>query len=85
MGYHFGGCTTHFGPLLWDWHVHWGYDLGFDPWPFVVAPPKKFSETIRPLLSGLSDRTDSRQSRELRLQFALLVHTDEARRLRERG
>ena len=32
-------CTTHFRTYFSrDWDVHWGYDLGFDPWPFVVAP-----------------------------------------------
>ena len=24
-----------------DWDVHWGYDLGFDPWPYGV--PKRGS------------------------------------------
>ena len=27
-----GRCTAHFS-LLWDWDVHSGYDLDFDPWP----------------------------------------------------
>ena len=22
-----------------DWDVHWGYDLGFDPWPFHTKRP----------------------------------------------
>ena len=20
-----------------DWDVHWGYDLGFDPWPYTLV------------------------------------------------
>ena len=37
MGSHFGvgEFTTHFRTYFsWDWDVHWGYDLDFDPWPF---------------------------------------------------
>ena len=22
-----------------DWDVHWGYDLGFDPWPYFCSSP----------------------------------------------
>ena len=36
MGSHFGvgEFTTQFRTYLsGDWDVHWGYDLGFDPWP----------------------------------------------------
>ena len=30
-----GRCTTHFRTYCsGDWDVHWGYDLGFDPWPY---------------------------------------------------
>ena len=29
-----GEFTTHFRTYFsWDWDVHWGYDLDFDPWP----------------------------------------------------
>ena len=32
--YHFWGCTTHVRTYFsGGWDVHWGYDLGFDPWP----------------------------------------------------
>ena len=35
MGSQFGVGTTHFRTYFsWDWDVHWGYDLDFDPWPF---------------------------------------------------
>ena len=31
-----GRCTTHFRTdFSGDWDVHWGYDLDFDPWPFI--------------------------------------------------
>ena len=31
--------TTHFRTYFsGDWDVHWGYDLGFDPWPFDTLP-----------------------------------------------
>ena len=30
-----GEFTTHFRThFSWDWDVHWGYDLAFDPWPY---------------------------------------------------
>ena len=38
MGSHFGVfgapliCLSYF---IGDWDVHWGYDLGFDPWPYI--------------------------------------------------
>ena len=35
MGSHFGvgEFATHVGTYLsGDWDVHWGYDLGFEPW-----------------------------------------------------
>ena len=33
-GIPFGVGTTHFRTYFsGDWDVHWGYDLGFDPWP----------------------------------------------------
>ena len=38
MGSHFGvgEFTTHFRTdFSGDWDVHWGYDLAFDPWPYV--------------------------------------------------
>ena len=25
--------------LSGDWDVHWGYDLGFDPWPYMDTAP----------------------------------------------
>ena len=29
-------CTTHFRTYFsGDWDVDWGYDLDFDPWPFL--------------------------------------------------
>ena len=32
-----GRCTTHFRTYVsGDWDVHWGYDLGFDPWPIYI-------------------------------------------------
>ena len=32
-----GRCTTHFGrDFSGDWDAPWGYDLDFDPWPFVA-------------------------------------------------
>ena len=34
--YHFGvGAPPIFVYFSWDWDVHWGYDLDFDPWPNV--------------------------------------------------
>ena len=37
MGSHFGVRAP---PILvyfsGDWDVHWGYDLDFDPWPYLV-------------------------------------------------
>ena len=38
MGSHFGvgEFTTHFRTYFSGiWEVHWGYDLAFDPWPYV--------------------------------------------------
>ena len=38
MGSHFGvgEFTTHFRTYFsWHWDVHWGYDLDFDPWPYM--------------------------------------------------
>ena len=33
-----GRCTTQFRTYFsGDWAVHWGYDLGFDPWPCVTV------------------------------------------------
>ena len=37
LGSHFGWWVN--SPPIWvyfswDWDVHWGYDLDFDPWPF---------------------------------------------------
>ena len=32
-----GEFITHFRTnFSGDWDVHWGYDLGFDPWPGVL-------------------------------------------------
>ena len=32
--YHFGvGAPPILVYISWDWDVHWGYDLDFDPWP----------------------------------------------------
>ena len=32
--YHFGvGAPPILVYFSWDWDVHWGYDLDFDPWP----------------------------------------------------
>ena len=32
-----GRCTIHFMLVVgFDWDVHWGYDLDFDPWPDVL-------------------------------------------------
>ena len=32
--YHFGvGAPPILVSFSGDWDVHWGYDLGFDPWP----------------------------------------------------
>ena len=34
--YHFGiGAPPILDYLCGGWDVHWGYDLGFDPWPYV--------------------------------------------------
>ena len=30
-------CTTRLVYFSGDWDVHWGYDLGFDPWPPKLA------------------------------------------------
>ena len=39
--------ATQFGLLFrWDWDVHWGYDLGFDPWPCLR---KLWLKTLRKL------------------------------------
>ena len=39
MGSHFGvGAPPILAYFTGDWDVHWGYDLGFDPWPFVTSP-----------------------------------------------
>ena len=43
MGSHFGlgEFTTHVGTYLSGWiesDAHWGYDLGFDPWPMKLTP-----------------------------------------------
>ena len=37
MGSHFGafGAPPMLVYVSGDWDVHWGYDLGFDPWPCV--------------------------------------------------
>ena len=38
-----GEFTTHFRThFSGDWDVHWGYDLDFDPWPFVVSRSRTF-------------------------------------------
>ena len=37
-----GEFTTHFG-ISGDWDVHWGYDLDFDPWPYV-EPAERCNE-----------------------------------------
>ena len=40
MGSHFGvgEFTTHFRTYLsGDWDLHWGCDLDFDPWLFVLV------------------------------------------------
>ena len=36
--YHFGiGAPPILVHFSGDWDVHWGYDSGFDPWPFRVG------------------------------------------------
>ena len=38
QGYHFGvGAPPILVYFSWDWDVHWGYDLDFDPWPYVCT------------------------------------------------
>ena len=36
-----GTCTTHFRTYFsGDWDVHCGYDLAFDPWPYLFEPKR---------------------------------------------
>ena len=48
-----GRCTTHFRTYFsWDWDVHWGYDLDFDPWLYGVNLNKGSSggeHVVKPL------------------------------------
>ena len=47
---HFGGDWVHhpfWSLFLWfDWDVHWGYELDFDPWPAVQSAERILSMTL---------------------------------------
>ena len=65
LGCHFGvgELTTHVRTYFGgDWDVHWGYDLGFDPWPdrkksqSWALPSGVPFRTLKLFLGGLDPR-----------------------------
>ena len=51
--YHFGiGAPPILIYFNGDWDVHWGYDLGFDPWPNGFRPSTPASEVHERVLPG---------------------------------
>ena len=54
--YHFGvGAPPILVYFAGDWDVHWGYDLGFDPWPYACSIRTSHQEpkpTAKPVSGG---------------------------------
>ena len=46
-----GRCTTHVTLVYFcgDWDVHWGYDLDFDPWPYLALEKTPKAPIHRPV------------------------------------
>ena len=59
-----GEFTTHVSQdFSGDWDVHWGYDLGFDPWPYRPVPANMFEKDKT---STAQQKMDGRSAREAR-------------------
>ena len=71
-----GRCATHFRTYFsGDWDVHWGYDLAFDPWPYIFPRRSSsfsvFGEGVlnRRLTDGSPGSLGHEAAGELRLLF----------------
>ena len=65
-----GRCTTHFSLFWWlDWDVHWGCDLGFDPWPRYVLDGALPCEVETRFVPALSLRTKGSRTKSRHPDF----------------
>ena len=66
-----GRCTTHFRTYFsGDWDVHCGYDMDFDPWPYMYKMCFGHHGIVFPSLKGLGCQRHSVTEELLRRFFS---------------